>query len=86
MCRMTMCIKAMQRGNAIGKDLGGIIAIALGDVPWMNKNLRFVAGLSLNIIKKLRWWPGPNDVGVPGKKTAYNNIQHRYTYNDDCTL
>ena len=32
----TMRMKAMQRDNAIGKDLGGIIAIALGDVPWMN--------------------------------------------------
>ena len=43
-----MRMKAMQRGKAIGKDRGGIIAIALGDVPWMNRNLRFVAGLSLN--------------------------------------
>ena len=48
MCRITMRMKAMQRGNAIGKDLGGIIAIALGDVLWMNKNLRFVAGPCLN--------------------------------------
>ena len=40
MCRITMRMKAMQRGNAIGKDLGGIIAIALADVPpkwrWQN--------------------------------------------------
>ena len=48
MCRITMRMKAMQRGNAIGKDLGGIIAIAVGDVPWMNKNLRFVAETRLN--------------------------------------
>ena len=44
-----MCIQAMLRGNVIEKYLGGIIAIALGDVPWMNRNLRFVAGLSLLI-------------------------------------
>ena len=44
MCCITMRVKAMQRGNAIGKNLGGIIAIAVGDVPWMNKNLSFVAG------------------------------------------
>ena len=43
MCRITMRMKAMQRGNAIGKDLGGTIAIAWGDVLWMNRNLRFVA-------------------------------------------
>ena len=44
MCRITMRMKAMQRGNAIGKDLRGIIAIALGDVPRMNKILSFLAG------------------------------------------
>ena len=42
----------MQRGNAIGKDLGGIIAIAVGDVRWMNKNLSFVAGPCLKKKKK----------------------------------
>ena len=36
-------MKNMQRDDAIGKYLGGIIAIAVGDVPWMNKNLIFVA-------------------------------------------
>ena len=49
MCRITIRVKAMQRGNAIGKDLGGIITIAVGDVPWMNKNLRFVAGPRLKL-------------------------------------
>ena len=48
MCRITMRMKAMQRGNAIGKDLGGIIAIALGDMPWMNKILSFLAETRLN--------------------------------------
>ena len=47
----------MQRGNAIGKDLGGIIAIALGDVLWMNKNLRFVAGPCLNILIPYVFFP-----------------------------
>ena len=50
MCRITMRMKAMQRGNAIGKDLGGIIAIAVGDVRWMNRNLSFVAGTCLNYL------------------------------------
>ena len=39
LCRFTMRMKAMQPVNVIGKDLGGIIAIALGDVPWMNRIL-----------------------------------------------
>ena len=44
MCRITMHMKAMQRGNAIGKDPGGIIAIAWGVVLWiLNKNLSLVA-------------------------------------------
>ena len=48
MCRITMRMKAMQRDNAIGKYLGGIIAIALGDMPWMNKILSFLAETRLN--------------------------------------
>ena len=39
MRRIAMCMKAMQRGNAVGKDLRGRIAIAMGDVPWMNRKV-----------------------------------------------
>ena len=48
----------MQRGNAIGKYLGGIIAIALGDVPWMNKILSFLAETRLKLCVDKRLFVG----------------------------
>ena len=43
-----MCLKTMQHEDTIGGDLWDEITITVGDAPWQNKNLWFVAGPSLN--------------------------------------